>query len=615
MRWMSVPKEIDQWTRSPQPLIEDVEEFIQGLSETSAEHLKRHISTQAATKENLRSFLYFPYWQGASIVSALSFASRSSRKFTPLHQEALCAIGLPQVLELIGAAYDRSSENFYRVIANLFQSGAVPGQLASDFVREIANEYRWDYVGIFRAARVSGHFRVVAQQDNTGELTIDTDYLQPIDRGVLGTVLREQRPIRIPDVDIEGKKFDYIKLGANKSCLCFPISVGGNVEWILDCESTQQAAFAKPDQDALADLIKSLQSTLGLWFEMQLNEALLEQIRQGVVVAGANGAIERMNAKARQLFGIRDGQAPEQKLYDYAADAVSRDVFSKTQAVDNRRLKILGADNIERGVLASSILSGEAFNRWIWLFTDTAEREWISSLRYARATVEQVASQAHGPLMLASALIKRLAATIAEPEMHGEQGRRLLLRILKTLSKADLTYERLAQALALREQIEVSRLLDRFVDKLPKEQRAALQLHSPPGRAEVRCASDTLCRALASIFDHLYKLRIPDTPITCRVEEEAKHVAIHFDAKLTISADTAQHAVSDKLTQVEAAARFAAALPRLAQKMSGDRPSIEHARWDLLDEGGELIEAALADGSHRIQVRLIKAIVPEQVSL
>jgi hypothetical protein len=348
---------------------------------------------------------------------------------------------------------------------------------------------------------------------------------------------------------------------------------------------------------------------------MQLNEALLEQIRQGVVVAGANGAIERMNAKARQLFGMRDVQAQGQKLENYAADAVSRDIFSKTQAVDNRRLKILGADNIERGVLASSILSGEAFNRWIWLFTDTAEREWISNLRYARATVEQVASQAHGPLILASALIKRLAATIAEPEMHGEQGRRVLLRILKTLSKADLTYERLAQALALREQIDVSRLLDRFVHKLPKEQRAALQLHSPPGRAEVRCASDTLCRALASIFDHLYKLRIPNTLITCRVEEEAKHVAIHFDAKLTTSADTAQHAVSDKLTQVEAAARFAAALPRLAQKMSSDRPSIEHARWDLLDEGGELIEAALADGSHRMQIRLIKAIVPEQVSL
>jgi putative methionine-R-sulfoxide reductase with GAF domain len=252
MRWMSVPKAIDQWTRSPQPLIDDIEEFIAGLSETSAEHLKRHISTQAATSENLRSFLYFPYWRGARIVSALSFASRSSRKFTPLHQEALCAIGLPQVLELIGAAYDRSSEKFYRGIANLFQSGAVPGQLASDFVREIADEYRWDYVGIFRVARVSGHFRVVAQQDNTGELTIDRDYLQPIDRGVLGTVLREQRPIRISDVDTEGRKFDYIKLGENhKSCLCFPISVGGNVEWILDCESTQQAAFAKPDQARL----------------------------------------------------------------------------------------------------------------------------------------------------------------------------------------------------------------------------------------------------------------------------------------------------------------------------------------------------------------------------
>ena len=75
--------------------------------------------------------------------------------------------------------------------------------------------------------------------------------------------------------------------------------------------------------------------------------------------------------------------------------------------------------------------------------------------------------------------------------MHGEQGRRLLLRILKTLSKADLTYERLAQALALREQIEISRLLDRFVDKLPKDQRAALQLHSPPSRAEVRWAQLT----------------------------------------------------------------------------------------------------------------------------
>jgi putative methionine-R-sulfoxide reductase with GAF domain len=610
---MSVPKVIDAWSRGPQPWIDDLDDFVAQLPPSAANHLKCHVSTRAATAEGLKGFLYFPLWARGTIVSALSLAARTPHRSAALYWDVLNAIGLTQVLEFVRRGFEQRSEIFARRTDDLFQSYAAdPPQLARAFVNEFAKEFSWDYVGIFRVARVEGYFRVLAQHDNTGQLTIDESYLQPLDRGVLGTVLREGHPIRIADVDKEGRHFDYIKLGAHKSCLCFPVFIGDAIEWIIDCESTQQAAFAQPDEDALRVLINNLQTTLRLWFEMQLSDALLEQIRQGAVITGASRRIERMNAKARQLFGVHDNPIEGLRLDAFGADDYSRDIFNRGHPVDNLHLKITGTDKVERGMLASSIVLGE--NRWIWVFTDTAEREWIAGLRYARATVEQVAAQARGPLMLAHSLIKRLSATIGAPEMQGEPGRQLFARILQTLSKADLTYERLAQALALRQQIEVGRLLGRFAERLAAEERAVLWLPYSTRTADVRGSPEVLCRALAGAFGHLYGLRRPDSPIACSVIPDQDHVAITFAAALTSAAGAARGTPADKLVLVEAAARFAAALPELAQRMGKDQPPIERARWDLLDEGGDLIETELPDGRHQLEIRLLKAAAPQRDS-
>lgn len=611
MRWMSVPKVIDAWARGPQPWIDDLDGFTARLPASTVEDLEAHVSTQAARAEGLRAFLYFPLWEGDTIVTALSFAVRTANRLAPLHWEALNAIGLTQVLEFVRRAYERRSELFARRAADLFQSYAAdPAQLARALVNEIAEEFRWDYVGIFRAARVEGHFRVLSQHDNTGQLTIDEAYLQPLDRGVLGTVLRKGHAIRISDVDTEGARFDYIKLGANKSCLCFPVFIGNTIEWIIDCESTQQAAFAEPDEDALRGLINNLQTTLKLWFEMQLSDALLEQIRQGAVITGANRQIERMNAKARQLFGMHETQIEDRRLDAFGADEYSRDVFNRPHPVDGLHLTITGADESERSMLASSIVLGE--NRWIWVFTDTAEQEWIAGLRYARATVEQVAAQARGPLMLAHSLIKRLGATIGDAEIQGAAGQQLFARILQTLSKADLTYERLAQALALRQQIEVGRLLGRFAERLSPEQRAVLWLPYSTRTVDVRGNPEALCRALADVFGHLDALRRRDSPIACAVIPDQDQVAISFTAALASAADAVRQPTADRLVQIEAAARFAAALPELARKIGEDQPRIERVRWDLLDEGGDLIETALPDGRHQLEIRLLKATEPKR---
>jgi GAF domain-containing protein len=643
MRWLSVPKVIEAWIRQPRAIITDVQTFIERQPPETAEYLRKHASTQMAMQESIRSFLYFPLRSGNDIVSGISFGARTPRRFDESHWEKLNAVGLAQVLGFVRRAHRQRSEDFSRRLANLFQSHTAPAQLASDLVREIAEEFRWDYVGIFRAARVLGNFQLVAQHDNSGKLTTDNSFQQPIDRGVLGATLRCGRSIRILDVDTEeGVRFDYIQRGVYRSCMCLPIEVASNIEWILDCESTQQAAFAKPDQDALEDLIRNLQTTLGLWFEMRVSGALLEHTSQGVVLTGANNRIERMNAKALQLFGLLELGTEERQLGSFGADAFSSDVLSRKQAVSNVQLRILGGDKVERRVLGSSALSDEAFNRWIWLFTDSAEREWIANIGYARATVEQVAAQARGPLMLAIALIKRLNSMVAESGTSSAVSEQLLTRILRTLSKADLTYERLVQAMALRQQIGVDRLLEAFETGLSAEKRKALKLIRPTQPVDVRGTPDSLSRSLVDVFGHLYMSRQPNSLIICSTAQNQSHVAIAFEAELTESTsglqpiDTQgqedallkrwlvaliarfsallglrQQPVTDTLLQVEA---FAAALPKLGQKLGRDQPAIYRARWDLLDEGGDLTETELPNGRHQVEIRLMRAIGSERDS-
>jgi GAF domain len=150
MQWLSVPEVIDSWTRGPRPFIDDLDSFIAQLPPDSADYLGRHLSTHAAQREGLQSFLYFPLWEGDQIVTAISFASRTPHKFSQLHLEALNAVGLPQVLGLIRASYQRS---FRRHVVSLFQSRTSLKQLAHDLVREIAEQFGSSFWTARRRAR------------------------------------------------------------------------------------------------------------------------------------------------------------------------------------------------------------------------------------------------------------------------------------------------------------------------------------------------------------------------------------------------------------------------------------------------------------------------------
>jgi hypothetical protein len=184
-----------------------------------------------------------------------------------------------------------------------------------------------------------------------------------------------------------------------------PGELGHEVEWILDCESTQVDGFSQPDEDAIVALVKEIERTIRLWFESRLSNSLLNRVDQGVVVVNEHQHIERLNIAARQLLG--GGPLVGRPLAGFAATDAGRQVLAFPSGLPASGLEITmrSTGGREYRVLASAREPEDAFNRRIWLFRDLAERQWIADLDHVRETVQDVAAQTRGPLLLANALV------------------------------------------------------------------------------------------------------------------------------------------------------------------------------------------------------------------
>ena len=138
-------------------------------------------------------------------------------------------------------------------------------------------------------------------------------------------------------------------------------------------------------------------------------------------------------------------------------------------------------------------VADRSFGRCILQFSDADKQQLQVGLQFARKTVAQIANQARGPLKLASALIDRARTTFGDQELRetldGE-----LQRISENISKADLSYERLARALAGKDQFTLKMLFARAFFDLPDAMRQRLNID---GAAEASLRGDLAQLSLA----------------------------------------------------------------------------------------------------------------------
>ena len=366
------------------------------------------------------------------------------------------------MLRLIGEAYADEAERITQEIKSLFQVSALPWQVGQDVVRKLCNGFGWEYVAIFRVARARNRFEVVAEYEVPGAgLSVGCEYFMGLDEGMLGSTRRMGRTLRTGDVrppknaPADWKPpFNYKRtLNAQVSAMCVPVRLGDEVEWILDCEFSQEEAFQQPDQDNIEALVSGIEKTVALWFESRLNRALLDSMSQGVVVVDEQHRIERLNNAAERMLGKTGRCAIGCHLPEFGAQEKDRDLLasSNTQGSSGEHLQLTGAGGQEINVIARSLEPANTFNRRIWLLDDLAEPQWIANLEDANGRAMRRGTDPWptdaGPGIVAA----RAQRFVAGAGLPG-QARDLIDRSLRSLARTDLTYERLVAASAIEDE-------------------------------------------------------------------------------------------------------------------------------------------------------------------
>jgi hypothetical protein len=185
--------------------------------------------------------------------------------------------------------------------------------------------------------------------------------------------------------------------------------------------------------------------------------------------------------------------------------------------------------------LASQRPLNDDYGHCLWLFTDLRQEAQLSNLSYLEETVNEVAQHVRLPLMMAKSLLRKTISTGKDAGVVDDVD-----AALRQLDKADLTYERLASTLAIRQEPDRPRQLFDALDvlrdaifDLPREDFDSCELSGLPLQGKIEpCYLLGWPEQLKFAFRSLLGYALFRRPSTSRVQLCLEHLA---DRKVRIS--------------------------------------------------------------------------------
>jgi len=135
-------------------------------------------------------------------------------------------------------------------------------------------------------------------------------------------------------------------------------------------------------------------------------------------------------------------------LADFGAQESDRELLRSTSLLAQDRVTLSADGAVIVPTLASRISINDDYRHQLLLLTDLREQEQQSNWSYLEQTVNEVAQNARLSLMLADGLVRDATKELVENSSVS----RVLEAALRHLGKADITYERLANTLAVRQE-------------------------------------------------------------------------------------------------------------------------------------------------------------------
>ncbi|MBR1247507.1 PAS domain-containing protein [Bradyrhizobium sp. AUGA SZCCT0169] len=468
------------WTTAWFPLGDEVRAFLLGertwgndLRSTAIEltpGIEDDLVLQNIVKSGMEGFVTLPISGGGqSVRASLTLLSKKAACYDGSELPRMRDLGVEKALLVAEANIVRRREERVRALQKQLSNAHRHEELASHLAEGIAECFGWDYVAIFSVDRRDNLFRIIYQCNYTASPDVDHSYTQPLNEGLLGAALRDNAPLAEQDIQ-SGSQFGYKPVVPDRrSALAFPIRVvrqslkpsRDEIEWILSIESGLKNAFQGPDMVAINDLLAQCEEVLRLRWLRAVQLSLLDAVEQAVIVVGRAGHVRLTNRWADALFGRPGGALLGERLARFGADDASRRLLSSTAPVAQAHLTLSIDTAVYVPALASQRILNDDFGHCLWLFTDLREQAQHSNLIYLEETVNEVAQNVRLPLMLAQSLLKKAVSTAKDTAIIDLVG-----NACRQLDKADITYERLASTLAIRQDPDRPRQIFDAVDTL-----------------------------------------------------------------------------------------------------------------------------------------------------
>ena len=463
---------------------------------------------------------------------------------------------------------------------------ATRGLLAS-----LVEQFQWDQAAVFTVEpdeADGGVIRLFAQCPDAGpdgarhRWAIPPGYTQPLyhpkpgepfdagrarQSGMLGAAIRAAAPLVAADTaeDENGNRphFFHSFNHDHGSALAVPILLDGRVRWVLETISCNRNAFHAEDGARIGPLVQRLARMIASRRDAALSERLIARVEQGLVVTDVAGRLLRANARAREMLGLpQASDLPEgRRLLDHAADEATRSALGGVALTGAIRLGPLGG--LGSDVRFQRFGDQTETRDTVWLLDGADEQDWIYDRTYIEATVQEVARQVRGPLLLAASLAGRLA--------RGGSGAGVAERIVEEIGRADITFERLAESIGAQrdprrrdDPVDLAEVIAEVVAALPARDRkpGRLAVHMPAQALVVLGDRDRLGFVVRTLLGHLLDCH-PET-VTVAGSEAGGRLRLRLTGAGHLAAAPAQAA-----TPLEQIAQAARAMASAAQQTVG----------------------------------------------
>ncbi|MFM0631221.1 PAS domain-containing protein [Paraburkholderia xenovorans] len=524
-RWMKLPPFVLEWVEKGETWIDDIGAFV-----SHDPLFRQNEVVQHYRKFGIVSSVTLVATGANGQTTALSLSSLEPNKYGQRHLNMLRGLELEDVQIRIEEDIQTRRRNFLTRMGDLLVKAKDLQAAARDIVDAIAAHFVWDYVALFRVDRYERNFTLMHQNPCKRRFHIEEGYKQPIDSGMLAATYDADAVLTVNAIGSTScEQHGYLSLGRPaRSAMTIPIHLNRRVRWILNIETKVAAAFLGPDKLAIEGLIAVLEQGLTQRMLKEVKKYLMRETEQGVLIVGVEGAILEMNPIAAELLGrktpkLENGETPLLDTFIDKNEPRRKDIVSGVKTIERRRLVLQGQDGKARSVLGSRKVLDDSFDTALWFLTDIETDQWTMDLVFLRETVSDVAQQTRAPLALASSMARQLSALWDKTQTARKAAdstgdvAALCRHLVGELGQADITFERLAEGLAIRkhpmrivEPLDLRYCVDDVINLLPDRDRDRIDFEMPDVRCAIQGDAGRLAFVVRSLVAHLVRVRVDD---------------------------------------------------------------------------------------------------------